>query len=378
MENQQQRRKRSEGCIYRVKNSANWYIKYYSHGKYHVEATGSADKKVAEKVLKDRLAKKTLGRLIPGSSRVTFEDMEQYILDDYKTDGKRSLDRIKISLENLREYFSACRAETITTDKINIYKRERQAEDAANASINRDLSVLKRMFNLAIQAGRLSQRPYIPMLKEKNVRTGFFEASDFLALREALPAYLQPVVTFAYYTGWRKSEVLDLRWSQVDLHEGIIRLRPEQTKTGEGRVIAIDGELLGVLQSQWNQRKILAVPGQVNAAICPYVFHHSGRPIRDFRSAWQNALKQTGLSGKIFHDLRRTAVRNMVRAGVPERVAMTISGHKTRSVFDRYDIVDEDDLKEAAKKTSERIAVQRENAKVVAISGKSRTENVDS
>jgi integrase len=365
MENQQQRRKRGDGCIYRVRNSVNWYIKYFSNGKYHVEATGSADKKVAEKVLKDRLAKKTLGRLVPGSSRVTFEDMEQYILDDYKINGKRSLDRIKLSLENLREYFSDCRAEAITTDKINVYKRERQAEGAANASINRDLSVLKRMFNLAIQAGRLSHRPYIPMLKEKNVRTGFFEVNEFLALRDALPEYLRPMVTFAYYTGWRKGEVLDLRWSQVDLHEKIIRLNPEQTKNGNGRVIAADGELLGVLEAQWDARKVAAVAVNSPVFICPYVFHHNGRQIRDFQTAWQNALKETKLIGKIFHDFRRTAVRNMVRAGVPERVAMTISGHKTRSVFDRYDIVDEDDLKEAARATAARIQMQRENAKVV-------------
>ena len=359
-----------------MKNSSNWYIKYYSHGRYYVEATGSSDRKIAEKLLKDRVAKKTLGRLVPESSRVRFEDMEQFILDDYKTDGKRSLDRIKICLENLREYFAGYRADAITTDRVNAYKRERQAEGAANASINRDLSALKRMFNLATQANRLSHRPYIPMLKEKNVRTGFFEASDFLSLREALPVYLQPVVTFAYYTGWRKAEVLDLRWSQVDLHERIIRLSPEQSKNGAGRVIAIEGELLGVLQSQWEARKI---PGDsFHAFICPFVFHRNGKRISDFRSAWQNGLKQAGLDGKIFHDFRRTAVRNMVRAGVPERVAMTISGHKTRSVFDRYDIVDEEDLKEAAKKTSERIAVQRENAKVVAISGRTRKETVDS
>jgi site-specific recombinase XerD len=120
----------------------------------------------------------------------------EYILDDCKTDGKSSLDRVKHCLADLREYFSDCRAEVITTDKINIYKRERQAEGAANASINRDLSALKRMFNLAIQAGKLSQRPYIPMLKEKNVRTGFFEAGEFLRLRDALSPHLQPVVIF--------------------------------------------------------------------------------------------------------------------------------------------------------------------------------------
>ena len=355
----QQRRRRGEGCIYQVKTSRNWYIKYYLNGKYHVEATGSADKKIAEKLLKDRLAKKTLGRLVPGAARVTFEDMEQYILDDYKTNGKKSLDRVKISIENLREYFAGCRAEALTTDKINVYKRERQNEGAANASINRDLSALKRMFNLAIQAGKLSHRPYVPMLREKNARSGFFEAKEFLALRETLPMYLRPMVTFAYYTGWRKGEVLDLRWSQVDLHERIIRLNPEQAKNGTGRLVAIEGELVVILEAQWNARRVVQLPGQSASLICPYVFHHNGKRIKDFRSAWGKALEATKLTGKIFHDLRRTAVRNMIRAGVPERVAMEVSGHKTRSVFDRYNIVSEGDLREAAKKTAERIMLQR-------------------
>ncbi|MGE5305363.1 MAG: site-specific integrase [Alphaproteobacteria bacterium] len=205
------------------------------------------------------------------------------------------------------------------------------------------------------------------MLRENNVRTGFFEANEFLALRDALPVYLRPMVTFAYYTGWRKGEILDLRWSQVDLQEKIIRLNPEQSKNGTGRLVAIDGELVNVLQAQWDARKVAEVPGQSPALICPYAFHHDGKPIRDFRSAWDRALTKAGLTGKIFHDLRRTAVRNIVRAGVREHVAMTISGHKTRSVFDRYNIVSEEDLREAAKKTSERIQVQRHASNVVPI-----------
>jgi integrase len=361
------RRKRGEGCIYQVKNSANWYVKYYFGGKYYVEASGSSDRKIAEKILKDRLAKKMLGRLVPGAARITFEDMEQYILDDYKTNGKKSLDRVKISLANLREYFAGYRAESITTDKINYYKRERQAEGAANASINRDLSALKRMFNLAIQAGKLSHRPYVPMLREKNARSGFFEANDFLKLRDVLPSYLKPMVTFAYYTGWRKAEILNLRWNQVDLQERIIRLNADQTKNGTGRLVAVEGELLGVLEAQWEARKVDQSPSQLTTLICPFVFHNRGRPIKDFRSAWITGLTITKLTGKIFHDLRRTAVRNMVRAGVPERVAMEISGHKTRSVFDRYNIVSEDDLREAATKTADRIRLQRNIGTVIPI-----------
>jgi integrase len=158
-----------------------------------------------------------------------------------------------------------------------------------------------------------------------------------------LPYYLKSVVTFAYVTGWRKEEMLSLRWNQVDREAGTVRIAPGMTKGGEGRNIFLDGELKEVIEERWEERRLE----------CPFVFHRAGEPIKDFRGAWQKALEETGLRGKLFHDLRRTAIRNMVRAGVPERVAMMISGHKTRSVFERYNIVSGTDLKEAAKRVEE-------------------------
>ncbi len=198
------------------------------------------------------------------------------------------------------------------------------------------------MFYLAVKNTplKVSMIPYIPMLKESNIRKGFFEHHEFLALRDALPFHLKPVVTFAYQTGWRRSEILKLTWDKVDLRQGIVRLDPGETKNEEGRTIYLNEELLREMGALHSKRHLG----------CPYVFHRNGAPIREFRGSWGSACNKAALKDRSFHDFRRTAVRNMVRSGIPERVAMMISGHKTRRVFDRYHIVSDEDLKEAARR----------------------------
>jgi integrase len=191
--------------------------------------------------------------------------------------------------------------------------------------------------------------PYIPMLKEKNVRTGFFEVEAFQAVVKQLPVSLQPVATFAYITGWRKEEVLALTWRQVDFKAEVVRLEPGTTKNGEGRTVFMTAEVKGLLEDQW----AMTIASERQAGqIIPWVFHRIGKLIRSFKVAWQGAYERAAQPSRLLRDFRRTAVRNMVRAGIPERVAMQISGHKTRSIFDRYHIVSEGDLREAARKLS--------------------------
>jgi integrase len=128
-------------------------------------------------------------------------------------------------------------------------------------------------------------------------------------------------------------------------------LLPGSTKNGEGQVIFLAPELQALVEQQWAEHCAL-YPN------CPLVFHRNGKRIKDLRGSWKRACKESGLAGKIPHDFRRTAVRNMARAGISENVAMRMSGHKTRDVFDRYDIVSESDLREAAHKLSERLSGQ--------------------
>jgi integrase len=217
---------------------------------------------------------------------------------------------------------------------------------ACNATINRELALLKHAFYLGWRSTprKVASVPYIPMLEERNVRKGFFEHHQFLALRSALPEYLRPPLTFAYYTGCRRSEILGLEWSQVDLAERVVRLEPGTTKNDEARNLPLTTELYEVLSMQRSIR-------DTKFPACPWVFFsESGGKIGRFQRSWRTACKAAALApakgepDRLFHDLRRSGVRNLIRAGVPESVAMRISGHKTRSVFERYNIVSERDL----------------------------------
>ncbi len=235
----------------------------------------------------------------------------------------------------------------ITTPRINKFIEYRLDEGASNATVNRELAALKRMLNLGAQQTPpiVDKVPHISMLEENNVRKGFFEHDEFLALKSCLPEYLKGFVTFGYKSGWRVSEITGLKWSNVDLEKRVVCLEIGTTKNKEGRTIYLDDELMGIFNAQRQLQK-----GEKK--IIPNVFPNrpGTGPIKDFRKAWKTACEDAGVPGRIFHDLRRTAVRNMVRSGIPERVAMMISGHKTRAVFERYNIVSEDDLMVAARK----------------------------
>jgi integrase len=165
-----------------------------------------------------------------------------------------------------------------------------------------------------------------------------------------LPDYLRPPITFAYYTGWRvQSEILPLTWDRVDLEAGTVLLYRGTTKNKKGRLIKLPQVIQAILEQQW-QEHLTGYPE------CPYVFHKHGKQMLSFYKTWKEACKEAGLSGRLSHDFRRTAVRNLVRAGVPERVAMMVTSHATRDVFERYNIVSPGDLEEAARRIDECIA----------------------
>jgi len=331
------------GSLYRRGNV--WWVKYYRNGKPYRESSKSTKKMVAKKILDRREGRIAQGRL-PGVhfEKITFDQLSKDFLRDYRINQKKSIKRAERSVEKLKEFFENYRAVDITTVSINEFVELRLNEGAANATINRELAALKRLLNIGKnQTPPLVERvPYIPMLKENNARKGFFEHGEYQALHKALPEHLKNFVTFAYKTGWRISEISNLTWNQVDRKQGIIRLEVGETKNDEARTVYLDSEFKEIIASKWAKRQNLL----------PYVFlnKHGNDRIKRFDKAWKMACKEAKIGLKHFHDFRRTAVRNMVRSGIPERVAMMISGHKTRSVFDRYNIVNDTDLKLASER----------------------------
>ena len=354
-----------------VRESDVWWIKYYRDGRPMRESSESVRGSDAKKLLKSREGDVVKGvPITPKVTRVRFRELAEDVVTDYKVNGRRSIGDLEMRLRrHILPYFGQRRAASITTADINKFILKRQGEGASNGEINRELTHVKRAFSLAMKAGTVLHRPHVPMLQENNVRKGFFEQEQFHAVRSHLPDHLQRIITFAYVTGWRvPSEVLRLKWSQVDFRAATVSLDPGTTKNQEGRVFPFTDQLRDVLAEQ---RRFTDETQRNLRVVIPWVFHRDdGKRIAGFRKAWARACynaglpchveTETGKDGKVRitkiqavhipHDLRRTAVRNLVRAGVPERVAMALSGHKTRSVFERYNIVSENDLKEAARR----------------------------
>ena len=329
-----------------------WYILFIHRGRRHRESSGSSDRKVAVALLKKRIAEVVEGRIIgPQAERVTFDDLAKLIEADYTTNARKSTVDMLGRVAHLRAAFGASRAIDITHKMLLAYVEKRTREGARPATVRYELVVLGRMYTLAIRAGMLTTRPPLPTIRLRNARSGFFEADQLARVLAALPPVIATAIEFASITGWRIGEIRGLTWGQVDVNGCVVRLEPGTTKNDEGRTFPFGAHpRLGALMVA-QMEHTLAIQKE-RGRIIRHVFHSDGAPLGDFKKAWKDACKAAGCPGRLVHDLRRTAVRNLVRAGVSERVAMQLTGHQTRSVFDRYDIVSEADLTDAVKKLS--------------------------
>ena len=290
------------------------------------------------------------GRIVgPDQERLTFDDLADIITNEYEAKERKSANRLKVSLKVLRSFFGTGRALDITTDRVDAYIACRRKAGRANSTIRNEVNALRRAMVLAKRAGKLAEVPPFDAPPVTVVRRGFFSRDDLNDVLHHLPHNLRPVVRFAYLTGWRTREILTLTWAQVDMDAGIIRLEPGTTKNNEGREIPFRAlpELDALIREQHKWTKQVQ---RTIGAIVPTVFHREGQPIKYFRGTWDTACVKAGNPGAWFHDLRRSAVRNMERAGVSRSVAMEVTGHKTESIYKRYAIADVVSLEEGLKK----------------------------
>jgi len=341
-------RRRGTGHVY--KRGRVWWVKWYdATGQARYRSTHARERAVAEQLLRELLGHRARGTPTPPDPhRLTIDALLEGLLSEYRANGRRSLDRADLSCRHLLRAFAGRGAATLTGADIVRYQELRQNEQAAPATINREIAALRRAYRLAITQGRLAAAPSFPQLQEHNVRKGFFEEDQLDAVCRRLGAVEADLTRFCAITGWRsKSEVFPLRWAQVDWAGECVRLEPGESKNREGRVFPFTPALRQVLERRRDETRRVE---RAQARVVPYVFHRRGQPMRSMAKSWRTACKDAGVPGRLVHDLRRTAVRNLERAGVPRSVAMAMVGHKTESVYRRYAIVAEADLRAAALK----------------------------
>ena len=316
-----------------------WYItingKHYPLGEDVIEAEARA------KEMLSRTARRQV------MTDPTFDDLLQLVEDDYTANHRPSRDHVKSRAAHLRGFFGNPKASQIQAGTIRAYQAHRQAEGAAPATINVETALLQRGFSLARQDGMLVDAgPTFPRLAENNARKGFFERAEMEAVVQFCPEYLQGLIRAAYFTGWRKQELVTREWRHVD--DQWLRLDPGTTKNGEGREFPLIPELREILKDQREYVDALQVKF---GRLIPWVFpDENGHPITHFWFDWDRARRLAHLEHRLFHDFRRTAVRNMEQAGVPRSSAMALVGHKTQAMYTRYAIADRQSLTSAGEK----------------------------
>jgi integrase len=299
-----------------------WYIDYYAYGKRARESAGP-NKKLAEAILAKRKTqvkeKKFLD--IKNKKRIRFETLAEAYLDYSKT-NKRSWKRDEVSLRPLKRFFGNRIICQINPIMIEEYKKMRLTE-ISPASVNRELACLKHMFNKAIEWDKMDSNPgkKVKLLRENNVRLRYLSSEEATMLFENCADHLKPIVLTALYTGMRKSEILKLKWEDVDLNQRIIFVR--YTKNNQVREIPINNLLTDVLKSIKFKS--------------PYVFcNENGRPYANVRKSFASALRKACIEDFRFHDLRHTFASHLVMSGVDLMTVKELLGHKTIKMTLRY------------------------------------------
>jgi integrase len=366
-----------KGVFEKVAGSGIWWIRFadgkYPNGTSRIRYEKCGSHSTAEKTLTTRKNTVLQGEKLPADKpKATVGEIIDAVVADYAKNKHRSARHLKCRLKHIRPHFGQMKANAVGTKQLDDYIEKRQNAGAENGTINRELSALRRAYTLAYEASprRVDEVPKITKLEENAAREGFVEDEHFDALKNAADElWLKALLVTAYDFGFRRGELLNLKVRQISLKQRKIELPAVSTKNKTPRNVVMTDQVYDFL------KQCVAGKGADD-----FVFTRSGKPVLDFRGAWWTLCEKAGLGkfvgkewrGLLFHDLRRSAARNFVRAGVSEKVVMQITGHKSRSVFDRYNVTSEKDLAEAATKLQEsrtesktEVAAQRESKKSV-------------
>ena len=380
--NQSARGRHGDGSSY--KRGGVWWIQYRFRGKHVREAggfdgRGARTKTEAEEKLRQRFAEiRTDSYTGPKAERNTVDDLLDSYIEDLETRGKKSIAAIRSRADlHTRPWFAGRRAIDVTATLLREFRkdlsgktdsRKGRKQTLSEPTVNRCLQDLRAAFHLARKEDRLTRVPYFPISREDNARKGFFEFAEHDAIKAELPDPYGDIAEFGYRTGWRRGEIEPLEWKDVDREAGTVFLW--DSKNGDPRTFPLrdgDGELteLGdLIERRWRARSYRTKNGP---AVSEFVFHDGGNRVWDFLKEWKKSTRAAGFPDRLFHDYRRTAVRDLIRAGVPQSIAMTITGHKTDAVFRRYNITSDDDKREALSKLAAYRSTKSKTTNVVRI-----------
>jgi len=341
---------RGDGRVYKRKGSSRYWIQYSIRGHQYREPGGKTPA-AARKKLRQRLREAGAEHFGgPAAERVTVNQLADALLVHMRNQGRASAGKIRCHLKPVRVFFADRSAMDVTTAALERYQRERLDAGKAASTVNREVHALRRAFNVAArQTPPLFPRhlvPYFPSLPVDNIRSGFFERAEVEALLQHIADDgIRDFIAWGFRTGMRKGEIARLTWDMLDRSgtPWVLRIPAAITKNRTGRTLGLEGDVRTIIERRLRARRF----------DCPLIFHREckgkpGQAIADFWDVWRNALQAAGLpAGRLFHDLRRSAVRTLIRAGVDETTAMKVSGHKTRSMLLRYNIVTERETADA-------------------------------
>jgi integrase len=325
----------------RVRKTSTWFLRYYVDGKQIFVPTGTENREEAVILLRQKMAK--VARRAEYSDqveRVLVDQLLDLVVEDYQYERRSSTYDAEHRIDkHLRPFFGGRKASDVTTSLIKRYVTSR-LHDAEPATVNKELSYLRRSFHLGFrnEPKLVEKVPYFRMLPIDNTRSGTVSHEQYRMIRDCLPSYARIALVIAYHTGARKGEIRKIRLDRIDFRAKRIELPGKVTKNKTARYLPIYGDMKAEIE--------MAVAAADSK--CPFLIQHDGKPVFDWEKSWKAACRLAQIDNALFHDLRRTALTNMIEAGFSEKEAMEISGHKTRAVFDRYHIVSERRLKQLA------------------------------